>query len=115
MSTIRILSAGVLCALGLSLAGTFAGPAIASAAPGQPVAGPMDPGGAPMNSVAGPLHPGRGPMNPASGPMRPDVAPMHPMHPVPPVPPPTHPIYHYTDDLTHPAWSVTHPFGALVP
>ncbi|WP_279637722.1 hypothetical protein [Mycobacterium innocens] len=40
---------------------------------------------------------------------------MHPMHPVPPVPPPTHPIYHYTDDLTHPAWSVTHPFGALVP
>jgi hypothetical protein len=31
------------------------------------------------------------------------------MRPEPP------PIYHYTDDLTHPVWSVTHPFWALVP
>jgi hypothetical protein len=73
MSRIRTLSAGVLCAVGLSLAGALAGPAVANAEPGQPMA-----------------------------PMRPE-------------PPPTHPIYHYADDLTHPVWSVTHPFWALVP
>lgn len=32
-----------------------------------------------------------------------------------PVPPPTHPIYHYGDDMTHPVWSVTHPVWALAP
>ncbi|MCV7074594.1 hypothetical protein [Mycobacterium szulgai] len=89
MPKIRTLSAGVLCAAGISLAGMLAGPAVASAAPGQPFAGP----------AAGP---GAGAMHAAGAPMR-------------PVPPADHPIYHYTDDLTHPVWSVTHPFWALVP
>jgi hypothetical protein len=31
------------------------------------------------------------------------------------MPPPTHPIYHYTEDVTHPVCSVTHPFWALMP
>jgi hypothetical protein len=84
MSKIRTLSAGVLCAVGLSLAGTLVGPAVASADPGQPMAPGMHPG------IAGGAQ------------MRPE-------------PPPTHPIYHYTDDLTHPVWSVTHPFWALTP
>jgi hypothetical protein len=74
MSKFRTLSAGVLCAAGLSLAGAFVGPAVASADPGQPWGQPMRP-----------------------------------------EPPPMHPIYHYTDDLTHPVWSVTHPFSALLP
>lgn len=85
MPKFRTLSAGVLCAAGISLAGALVGPAVASAAPGQPMAGP----------VGGPIHA-------AGAPMR-------------PVPPPDHPIYHYTDDLTHPVWSATHPFWALVP
>ncbi len=37
MSKIRTLSAGVLCAVGLSLTGVFVGSAVASAAPQQPV------------------------------------------------------------------------------
>lgn len=78
MSKIRALSAGVLCAAGLSLAGAFAGPAVAAADPGQPWGQPSG------------QH------------LRPE-------------PPPTRPIYHYTDDLTHPVWSVTHPLSALLP
>ncbi|MGO9509979.1 MAG: hypothetical protein ACLPXZ_22515 [Mycobacterium sp.] len=74
MSKIRTLSTGVLCAAALSLAGAFAGPAMASADPGQPW--------------------GQYPR---------------------PEPPPTHPVYHYTDDLTHPVWSVTHPVWAIAP
>ena len=84
MSKIRTLSAGVLCAAGLSLAGAVVGPAVASADPGQP----MGPG---MHTMAPPVWPDR------------------------PEPPPTHPVYHYTDDLTHPVWSVTHPVSAVVP
>jgi hypothetical protein len=90
MSKIRMLSAGVLCAAGLSLAAAMAGPAVANATPGQP---PMHPGG-PAGAGMYPGGPG--------GWERPE-------------PPPDHPIYHYSDDLTHPVWSVTHPFWALVP
>ncbi len=97
MSRIRTLSASVLCAFGLSLAGAFVGPAVANAAPGQPG---MSPGG-PMHAAGGPMHPGGAAMHPGQG-MRPE-------------PPPTHPVYHYSQDLTHPVWSVTHPFSALLP
>ncbi|WP_156688886.1 hypothetical protein [Mycobacterium sp. Marseille-P9652] len=56
---IRTLSAGVLCAAGLSLAGMLAGPAVANAAPGQPpaVAPYAHPGGAPTHPVPPPDHP----------------------------------------------------------
>jgi hypothetical protein len=90
MSKIRTLSAGVLCAAGLSLAGAFVGPAVANAAPGQPGMNQGDQ----MHAAGGPMHPGQG--------MRPE-------------PPPTHPVYHYSQDLTHPVWSVTHPVSALLP
>jgi hypothetical protein len=53
MSKIRTSSAGVLCAVGLSLAGALVGPAVANAAPGQP---PMNPV-APMHPVPPPTHP----------------------------------------------------------
>ncbi len=96
MPKLRNFSAGVLYAAALSLAGVLVGPAVAYAAPGQPVA-PMHPGGTTM----GPMHPG-GPGGAGGAGMRPE-------------PPPTHPIYHYSDDLTHPVWSVTHPVSALLP
>ena len=94
MSRIRTLPAGVICAVGLSLAAAVAGAPVAAAAPGGPVAGPVHPAG------------------PAGAPMRPGGLAGAPMRPEPP---PTHPIYHHTDDLTHPVWSVTHPVSALAP
>ncbi len=57
----------------------------------------MNPGGGQMHGAGAPMHPGQG----AQG-MRPE-------------PPPTHPVYHYSQDLTHPVWSVTHPVSALLP
>jgi hypothetical protein len=51
MSKIRTLSAGVLCAAGLSLAGILVGPAVASAAPGQPMAPAMRPEPPPTHPV----------------------------------------------------------------
>ena len=57
MSKIRTLSAGVLCAAGLSLAGILAGPAVASAAPGQPMTPAMGPGTSQMHPEPPPTHP----------------------------------------------------------
>ncbi len=57
MSKIRILSAGVLCAAGLSLAATLAGPAVAAVDPGQPNMGPIHSPGAPMRPTPPPTHP----------------------------------------------------------
>ncbi|WP_421844754.1 hypothetical protein [Mycobacterium sp.] len=41
MPKTRLLSVGALCAVGLSLAGTIAGPVIATATPGNPIAPPQ--------------------------------------------------------------------------
>ena len=50
MSKIRTFTAGIACAVGLSLAAVMVGPAVASAALGQPMMPPMHP-------VPPPTHP----------------------------------------------------------
>jgi len=57
ISQLRTLSAGALGAVGLSLAATLLGPAVASAAQGQPVAPPMQPVTSPTHPVPLPTHP----------------------------------------------------------
>ncbi|CAM4419971.1 hypothetical protein MB901379_03703 [Mycobacterium basiliense] len=109
MFKFRTLSAGVLCALGLSIAGALTGPAIALAAPGHPGLGPMRPG-------AGQMHRGMGQMRPEIGQLRPQWGEMRPHWGEMRQPQlPTHPIDHYGNDLTHPVWSATHPVRTVVP
>ena len=79
MSKIRTLSAGVLCAAGLSLAGAFVGPAVASADPGQP------------------MGPGDHTMTP---PGRPEPPPTHPVYHY--TDDLTHPVW----SVTHPFWAL---------
>ena len=57
ISQLRTLSAGALGAVGLSLAATLLGPAVASAAPAQPEAPPTHPVTSPMHPVPPPTHP----------------------------------------------------------
>ncbi|ABL03570.1 conserved hypothetical protein [Mycobacterium ulcerans Agy99] len=135
MLRIRTLSAGVLCALGLSFAGVLVGPAIASAAPGN--LGPIHPGGGQIHPGASLVHPGEGPLRPGEGPLRPGEGPLRPgegpwrLGEGPwregegpwlegegqwrELSPQNHPIYHYGNDVTHPVWSAAHPVWALAP